>query len=138
MAQIYLLTVMITLIGGIALSGDRIARKLTSLQPLVQVFEHKNARRSVGTIAVIIGVAKLIVRSPGENVPVAGDLLPSLAGTVLGLLLFFSAFKDGDEEGQQSDPSTFIDKALKARAVVGVICILISFLHFLLPGVLFL
>ena len=138
MAQIYLLTVMILLIGGVSLSGERITRKMTWLQPLVGVLEGKSARWSVGSIAVIIGIAKLIFRSPGEDVPVAGDLLPSLAGIAIGLLLLFSAFKKKEEGEQQSTPLSFVDKALKARVAVGLVGVLISFLHFLLPGVLFL
>jgi hypothetical protein len=82
----------------------------------------------------VVGVFKLFVRSPGETVPVAGDLLPALAGMALGAALFFETTLR-----RQSATESKVDKYAKAvlsyRVPLGLAGLVVALLHFLFPGV---
>ena len=136
MAQIYLLAVTFTLTASFVLSSEFLARKIASLQPLFNLFGQKKARWGIGSIATVVGILKLVFRSPGEDVRVAGDLMVALAGIGIGALLVLSAFFQVTEGEQQSRAAQIADKALRARAPIGIIGMLVALLHFLFPGTL--
>ena len=138
MVQMYLLSVVTITIGSVALAGDYLAGKKTSLKPIFDIIGSKNARWGIGSIAIIIGIFKMIFRSPGEDVRVVGDLLPALAGIGVGALLLFSAFHREPEGDPQTKIALFVEKALRRRAYIGLLGMLVSIVHFLFPGVLIL
>ena len=60
----------------------------------------------------------------------------ALAGIGIGALLVLSAFFQVTEGEQQSRAAQIADKALRARAPIGIIGMLVALLHFLFPGTL--
>ena len=136
MAQIYLLAVMVTLTASLTLSSEFLAGKISSLQPLFDIFSQKKARWGLGSIAAIVGILKMVFRSPGEGVRVAGDLIVALTGIGIGALLLLSALYHWKEGEERSRLGRIIDKALGARAFFGLAGMLVSILHFLFPGAL--
>ena len=71
--------------------------------------------------------------SPGETVPVAGDLLPALAGIALGGLLLADTLRIPREEEPMA-----VDKVANAvmpyRTPLGIGGIVVALVHFLLPA----
>ncbi len=134
MAQFYLLSILANMIAGLTLAGDYLGEKMPFLASFKNLRANRTAQTIVALAAIVIGVIKLIVLSPGEDVPVVGDLLPALTGIVLGALLLMEAFRPAvDSRGESAQK---ISKAvLTYRVPVGIAGVAIAFLHFLLPGV---
>jgi hypothetical protein len=136
MAQLYLLSVVANIVAGLTLSADYLGERMPFLAGWTKLRESRSAAVTIGLVTAIVGVLKLIVRSPGERVPVVGDLLPALGGIALGLILLGESFRKG-----ASTPETGVDKVtsvvLTYRVPVGIAGIIVGVLHFLLPGVLF-
>ncbi|MDR0443115.1 MAG: hypothetical protein LBH44_06900 [Treponema sp.] len=90
----------------------------------------------LGILSAVTGVLKLL--SPFENrIPILGDLVPSLAGVVAGIILVFGVYR----HNSSSDAET-LDRLgvalLRFRKPIGVGLLLVSLLHFLFPQALFL
>lgn len=133
MAQLYMLSVLSLLGAGVFLSSDYLVQRMEWLSGLSDIAQRRNVRLIVGAVAGVVGVLKLIVRSPGETVPVAGDLLPALAGIVLGGLLLADTLRVPREEDPQA-----VDKVTRAvmpyRTPIGIGGIVVGLIHFLLPA----
>ena len=137
MAQIYFLVIIANIVAGLSLSSGYLGKRI----PIVAIFDKFREGRktpiTVGIATTIIGILKLIVRSPGETTPVAGDLAPALIGILLGVVLLNTAFqpKPATNNGE-------VEKAEKAmiryRVPIGIIGIVGALVHFLFPGVLIL
>lgn len=136
MAQLYLLSVVANIVAGLALSADYLGERLKFLAGWTRVRESRSLAVTIGVLTAVVGVLKLIVRSPGETVVVAGDLLPALGGIALGLILLGESFRKGAAPGE-----TGVDKVtsvvLTYRVPVGIAGIVLGLLHFLLPAALF-
>jgi hypothetical protein len=87
----------------------------------------------IAICALVIGVIKLFVLSPGEHLLIIGDLLPALAGVVLGALLLAEAHPAKVEQAGER-VSAISRTALTYRVPVGIAGIVIALLHFLFPG----
>ena len=84
-------------------------------------------------MTAVIGVTKWFVRSPGEGLIFVGDLLPGLAGVILGGILLVEAFRTHIET--RGEKVTTLSKAvLSYRVPVGIAGVAIALLHFLFPG----
>ena len=148
MAQIYFLSVLINLFGGSILAADYLAKKVKGLAFLTDISARKNAKIIVGGLSVLIGLLHLVFKSPGETVPVAGDLLPSLSALAIGLFLLMGLSKSADpskmeaEDQEDSSEQTAVSdigaKLQPYRIPLGISGIVISIIHFILPGVLLL
>ena len=134
MAQLYMLSILSLLSAGLILSSDYLVERMEWLTGLSDIAGRRNIRLTVGGIAAVVGFLKLIVRSPGETVPVAGDLLPALAGLALGGLLLVDTLRVPKEEEPQA-----VDKVTRAvmpyRTPLGIGGMVIAAVHFLLPAV---
>ncbi|MDA3941250.1 MAG: hypothetical protein PF693_18390 [Spirochaetia bacterium] len=137
MVQIYLLSIVANVIAGITLASGYLGNKLSFFSVFKGLRENRVAEITLGLSTAVIGVLKLIIRSPAENIPVAGDLLPALAGIALGLILLSEAFRSKVEAA--SEP---LEKASRVvfsyRVPVGIAGMIIGILHFFFSGVLFL
>jgi len=134
MAQFYLLSIVSTVLTGLVLSGDYLGSRLHFLATFRSGLEHRGAAVALGVVTALAGVFKLIIRSPGETVPVAGDLLPALAGIGLGVALFLEAAM------RRPNPTeSKVDRSAKAvlsyRVPLGLAGMAVALLHFLFPGV---
>lgn len=137
MAQLYMLSILSLLGAGLILSSDYLVEKMEWLSGLKDLAQQRNLRIGVGIAAGIVGILKLIVRSPGETVPVAGDLLPALAGIALGGLLLADTFRiSRDDEPAAVDKVT--NAVMPYRTPLGLGGIVVALVHFLLPSLIIL
>jgi hypothetical protein len=136
-AQFYLLSIIANVIAGLTLSSDYLGERVSFFAGFKRLRENRSTEITLGLVTAIIGIFKLIIKSPGEGVPVVGDLLPALAGIALGLILLGEAFRKKVEATSES-----IEKAsrtvLTYRVPVGIAGAVIALLHFFIPSVLIL
>ena len=134
MAQFYLLSVLSNMIAGLTLAGDYLGEKMPFLASFKNLRANRPAQVVIGVVTAVIGVIKLIVLSPGETIPVVGDLLPALTGIILGAILLVESFRTTVEsKGEQLKKiSTAV---LTYRVPVGIAGVVVAILHFLFPGV---
>lgn len=132
MAQIYLLSVLTLLLGGALAAADRIASRFVALAPVADLAEQRSVAVGVGIAAIAVGALKLFVRAPFDTLPVAGDLLPALAGIAVGVVLVARERVATDEETET--PPNPIGVLLQYRALIGYAGLLVGLLHFLLPA----
>ncbi|MCL2609116.1 MAG: hypothetical protein FWD94_04340 [Treponema sp.] len=138
MLQIYLLSVLCNgLAGFLFVYGDGSFEGKPESKPLGGAFT-----MLVGILSAVTGFLKLLI--PVERPLLIGDLLPALAGILAGFMLvygFYRGRKIGEEAaGLESGGrmETFGDVLLLRKKPVGIACIVIAVLHFILPGALFL
>ena len=132
-----MLSILSLLGAGLILSSDYLVEKMEWLSGLKDLAQQRNLRIGVGIAAGIVGILKLIVRSPGETVPVAGDLLPALAGIALGGLLLADTFRiSRDDEPAAVDKVT--NAVMPYRTPLGLGGIVVALVHFLLPSLIIL
>ena len=137
MYQIYFLSILLNLLCGITLSFDRMDEKL-QLRSLFnpELFQHAGFRLTMAVLTFVVGFLKLLSVSPGD-VPVVGDLLPALAGLVMGFTLFLQYYRD--RTTVESSSMASLDQIFVTKSVIiGTIGIIVAVLHFFLHGVLFL
>ena len=134
MAQFYLLSIVSTILAGLALSGDYLGSRLAFLATFRSWMEHRGVAIGLGVATAVVGILKLFVRSPGETIPVAGDLLPALAGMALGAALFFEASLRRPS-ATESKVDRYAKAVLSYRVPLGLAGIAVALLHFLFPGV---
>jgi len=99
-------------------------------------FNGETTRLIIGVLSFVFGLLKLL--SPVEgNVPVAGDLIPALAGLSGGFILVFEFYRHRstlDSPGVERT-AEFISKN---RRVAGFFCLAAAVLHIFFSGLLFL
>jgi len=135
MPQFYLLSVVSIILAGLNISGDYLSEKISMFSWLKELRIKKNTQIAIGLCTLAIGVLKFIFRSPGETVPVAGDLLPALGGILLGLVILGEAFQQETEKANASVKDV-TRKVLTYRVPLGFAGVLIGLVHFFVPGVL--
>lgn len=137
MAQFYFISVIANFLVGMALAGGFIGEKLTDLSRWKELQTKRGKLIAIALFAVVAGILKLIFKSPGEEVLLAGDLLPAATGIILGVLLFIDTLKRKTEQ-----PLSAGDKqsrtVLNYKVPMGIAGLIIAALHFLFPGTLFL
>lgn len=143
MPQFYLLTVVSTVVAGLALSSDYLKTKSEFFGSFRFLQKSRTIQIIAGLVTAAIGVLKLIFISPGEDVVVVGDLLPAAAGIILGIILIGEAFRQYPKEGEVREKvGQSVEKVTKRIALyripVGIAGAVIGLLHFIFPGVLFL
>ena len=133
MAQFYLLSVLANVTAGLTLAGDYLGGKFAVFASFKNLRENRLAEIVIGAVSVAVGVITLFVRAPGDTVPVAGDLLPSLAAIGQGGTLLVESFRQQVESrGPQAER---LSKALITyRVPAGIVGASIGLLHFLFPA----
>ena len=134
MAQFYFLSILSNIVAGLTLAGDYLGEKIPFLASFKNLRANRPATVTIGVVTVIIGVIKLIVLSPGEHLPVIGDILPALTGIVVGGILLVEAFRE-KVESQGESLKKISSTVLTYRVPVGIAGVVIAILHFLFPGV---
>lgn len=137
MVQFYLLLIVSNVLASLEVLADKPNEKLPVLQEFRGFLDKRRASRLIlGLSAGISGLLKFISVTSGDVV-VVGDLLPALVGIFLGLISYTGFFKQRSEV-----LPGLMDKLDKIRAkwgkAIGYGGLLITLLHFLFPGVLFL
>ncbi|WP_461246576.1 hypothetical protein [Treponema sp. R6D11] len=93
----------------------------------------------LGILCAVTGILKLL--SPTmDGILILGDLIPSAAGIIAGILLVFGIYRQ-DISAAPENPGS-LDRLgaslLRFRRTVGFALIAVAFLHFLFPQALFL
>jgi len=136
-AQFYFLSVVANLAASLVLGGEYFAEKMPLLKCFMDLMSRRSARIALGVSAFAIGVLKLFIMSPGERVPVVGDLLPAVMGIGLGALLIAQINPDKVERAAESIRK-ISRTGLTYRVPVAIAGIVTATLHFLFPGLLLL
>ncbi len=100
------------------------------------IFNNAVFRLVVGVLSIFVGIMKLLSVFRND-VPVVGDLIPSLAGVCGGIALLLDYFISNASETLSFPPiieKVFVD----SKKYIGIICIVAGILHFIFPQVLFL
>ena len=155
--QFYFLSIVTNLLAGVALAGDYLAAHFPGLQLLLPGLNRRTARLTIGSITAAVGILKLLVYANSLQIVVVGDLLPALAGIVLGGSLVVTALRPTEEDGVEPEVGMErpvhttkegssrvvpadgpVEKtahlALGCRVPVGLAGIAVALLHFLFPG----
>lgn len=137
MLQFYLLSVDMNILAGIILAAGFIDERVSFVSGMKNYFDAKpGVKLTIGIITFVVGFFKLL-SVPSGDVPVVGDLLPAVAGLVMGFALFLDYYK-----ARSTVTSPFVDWTEKVllnnKNAIGIAGIVIGLLHFLLPRVLFL
>ncbi len=134
MAQLYLLSVVSLVFGGLLAASGFISRRIPALAGIADLAEHRPLVLTIGIVSILVGVLKVFLRAPGDTVPVAGDLLPVIAGIVVGLVLVLDQGSYG-EPGRDDAVQQGRRALLSYRDPIGLAAILVGVLHFLFPAV---
>lgn len=123
MMQVYFLSVLLNAFAGLILVTDKNSEKA--------LFSNRQARLIIGALAFITGFLKLfIVVQP--DIIIIGDLLPAIAGIVSGANILIEYYRENTTV--EISLNSFFEKLfVSGRKYVGILCILISLLHFLFP-----
>jgi hypothetical protein len=93
-------------------------------------------RLILGILSALTGLLKVLSSVEGD-IPVAGDLVPALAGFAGGFSLIFEYYQE--RSTVETDSSKNIEQALiKNKKLIGCLSLVAAALHFLFPRVLFL
>ena len=148
--QFYFLSIVTNLLAGVTLAGDYLATRFPGLQSLLPGLNQRTARLTIGSITTAVGILKLLVYANPLQIVVVGDLLPAVAGIVLGGSLVVTALRPTEEDGvepeaageEESDHVAPVEGpvektahlALGYRVPVGLAGMAVAVLHFLFPG----
>jgi len=135
MLQFYFLSVILNVLTGISLVYMKKGVD-SETDKTQELFESSNFKLIAGILTSFTAVMKLLSVLPGD-VPVAGDLIPVLAGLAGGITLLLDYYKEKSSVDLQL-PQILQTLFTKGRVYVGYACIGAAVLHFLLPKVLFL
>lgn len=133
MAQFYLLSVLSLLFAGALAASDFLTERMTSLSALADLAERRGLVITVGAVTLAIGVLKLFLRAPGDGVPVAGDLLPAIAGIATGGVLLLAQSRRPTDVNPEL-PRSQTQLLVEYRSPIGLAGALIGLLHFLFPA----
>jgi hypothetical protein len=160
MVQFYLLSVLLNVIGGYALTITGKKNRDNFRDSFDAAFSQRNFRLVLGILSLATGVLKLISPMRGD-VRIIGDLFPALTGLLVGLCLLAELQKEPESltvEGNLESPASpegnvpstnpvrgrpwhfpFVESMLLANArAVGIIAIIAGIAHFFFPMELFL
>jgi hypothetical protein len=135
MMQFYFLSIVLNFFAGYALVFDPEART-GALEGVRELLRNETLRLVLGVMTLSVGFFKLISAVRGD-VPVIGDLFPSLAGALSGFSLVLEYY-----QARTTLHADFSDKLnlifVKNRKWLGIGAMTAAFAHFLFPTVLFL
>lgn len=151
MLQFYFLSVFLNCITGLILISET-TKKTTSTEDVIVkpegtesvaptetkkssflFIQNPTFKLIIGILAVLTGILKLLSVVPND-VPVIGDLIPSIAGLLGGGAVLFSYFTT--QTTLEVKPGKFFSNVfVMGKRYVGVICLIAATLHFLFPKV---
>jgi hypothetical protein len=129
MLQFYFLSVLSLLLGGMSLLAGSNSESAHLSQRLLGT---RTFQYSLGGVAVIVGLLKLFILAPGDQVAVAGDLLPAIAGMAMGLTLVGSAMTVKHAEDTQSQ-QRIRQLTRVVKVPIGAVGVVSGLAHFFVP-----
>lgn len=134
MFQVYFLLVSTNLVGGIALSSGFLQEKAPSLADLAKAFSDPGFRLGLGLLTFVTGFFGILSVLPGD-IPVLGDILPSLSALMVGtgLVLEYYHMKSPSHAGLVEKLD---DVILKNKNPIGIAGMSAGLIHLVFPTVL--
>jgi hypothetical protein len=137
MNQVFLLSIVTIVLASLSLGYERFEEgfRLNALLNK-ETFTSSGFRFGLGLVTFLVGFFRLLLVTEGDAV-IVGDLLPALAGMVLGATLIIVFYND--RSTVESDAKGALNKIFAENASNFAIAgLIIALLHFLLPKALFL
>ena len=136
MVQFYLLSVLMNIVAGYALVSHETEPKGTKFDGIREYLKDGTIRLVLGILCSTVGFFKLLTVMRGD-IPVVGDLVPSLGGMAAGFTLLLEFYKSNSNVTTTSLEK--LDAIFVAnKRIVGITAIVSGFVHFLFANVLFL
>lgn len=136
MVQFYFLSVILNIVAGYSLLSVDTAAKGGSFDGVRQFLKDPPIRLAIGLLAFFVGFFKMINVMRGD-IPVVGDLFPSVAGMACGFSLLLEYYR-----ANATAPGPTIKKLdgilMANRRIVGVGSFASGVVHFLFANVIFL
>jgi len=136
MVQFYLLSILMNIVAGYSLVSHETQPKGTKFDGIREFLKDGTIRLVLGILCSTVGFFKLLTVMRGD-IPVVGDLVPSLAGMAAGFTLLLEFYRGNSNV--TTDTLEKLDAIFVAnKRIVGIVSIVSGFVHFLFANVLFL
>ncbi len=135
MFQLYLLTVLTTVLAGLALATGFLSDRFERFSEYTDFMGNSVYRIVLGGVSVLVGIINLFPSYSGD-IAILGDLLPSLAGIVTGILLIAEYFSSRrtEEDSKTVDIAEKVEKISGPYlTIVGISSVIIGILHAIIP-----
>ena len=136
MFQLYLLTVLTTILSGAALASGFLSERFERFSEYTEFMANTVYRVILGSLSILIGIINLFKTYEGD-IGVLGELFPSLAGLATGVLLlveFVNARRGEEDESKAAEIAGKVGSfSGPYLTVVGVAAVVIGVLHAILP-----
>lgn len=135
MFQLYLLTVLTTILSGAALASGFLSERFERFSEYTEFMTNSLYRVILGAVSLLVGIINLFKTYPGD-IGFLGELFPSLAGIIAGILLlveFMNARKEDDESKASEIAGKVGQFSGPYLTIVGVASVVIGILHAVLP-----
>lgn len=139
MIQFYLLSVILNILGGLALVQPEERPGKPVREGVFLILTERGVMLVIAILSVAVGVMKLVFALRGD-IPVIGDFLPAVSGIVVGSVLLFRDYEKSNPgwTGRHRRAAGVLGALLSGREAVGYTGIIAGIAHFLFPMVLFL
>jgi len=130
MFQFYFLSILANAAAGSLLSAEYFGRRIARLSWLVAHPASRRLKMGSGAAALLVGICTIFW--PAGGGVAIGDLVPSIAGLVMGVALLFEVFRQ--DAIFPSEPAVAPARTgLDWRSMIGIAGLGIALLHFFLP-----
>jgi hypothetical protein len=87
----------------------------------------------LGIISIVTGILKLL--TPVQGLPILGDLIPSAAGVVAGMVMIFGIYRKNTDSVPEKEGALdqLGSNLLQLRKPIGLGLLAIAIIHFFLP-----
>ncbi len=138
MIQFYLLSVVFNTLTGLLLIVSRPLAEDAQEATFAGLpfYETKNFRLIIGIGAAFTGVMKLLTVIEND-IPLLGDIIPAAVGLIGGACLLYEFYISSSKVEISMSP-VFENILVNGRKYIGIVCLCVALLHFIVPGALFL
>ncbi len=138
MIQFYLLSVVFNTLTGLLLILSKPLAEDAQEATIAGLpfYETKNFRLIVGILTAFSGLMKLLTVT-ANDVPILGDIIPAIVGLIGGACLLYEFYVSSSKIEISLNP-LFENIFVNGRKYVGIACLIVALLHFLVPQALFL
>lgn len=135
MFQLYLLTVLTTVLAGLALATGFLTERFERFSEYTDFMSNSTYRIVLAIVSLLIGFINLFPNYSGD-IPVLGDLFPSVAGITTGILLLteYLSSRKSEDESKTVELAEKVEKfSGPYLTIVGIASVVIGILHAILP-----
>ena len=131
MFQLYLFTVLSTVLAGLALASGFMSKRFERFSEYTDFMANAVYRVILAGVSILVGIINLFPSYDGD-LAIIGDLLPSLAGIITGILLVAEFITD--RKGEERDKAAELAEKVESFSgpyltIVGLSSVVIGILH---------